>query len=184
MKKAIFCIITCVFFAMVMLSCRNLSVIPQALNTINSVSLSELNLERSDYIILNTLSAEATIIAHYHNDMVEVEDPNGEFSIKWHWNKKAGLSGEWEAQSINGIVRLGYLSNDYENDLFNVGPYPHWMVRRMAIYKLINAAKVAGADGIIEPIISTNVEGGRNKNNIILKTTVSGKIIKLKPDGK
>jgi len=83
-----------------------------------------------------------------------------------------------------GIVRLGYLSNDYSEQLMDIPPYPHWLVRRIAIYRLINAAKVAGADGVIEPIISTNIEQGATKKDIIYKTTVSAKLIKIKPDGK
>jgi len=79
---------------------------------------------------------------------------------------------------------LGYLSNDYDNELFDIGPYPHWIVRRLAIYRLINAAKISGGDGVIEPIISTNVEQGRSSHDIVLKTTVSAKLIKIKPDGK
>lgn len=168
--------------AMFMSSCRSaLSVIPQATNTINSVDLKELNLERKDYIVLNTVNAEATITAHFSDDNVKVEDPNGEFSLTWEKDKKTGI---WSPDRIKGIVRLGYLSNDYENELFDIGPYPHWIVRRLAIYRLINAAKMAGGDGVIEPIISTNVEQGRGRNDIIYKTTVSAKLIKIKPDGK
>jgi len=168
--------------AIAMSSCRStLSVIPQATNTINSVSLKELNLERKDYIILSTISADATIIAHFSDDAVTVEDPSGEFSFTWEKDDK---SGEWTPDRIKGIVRLGYLSNDYDNELFDIGPYPHWIVRRLAIYRLINAAKISGGDGVIEPIISTNVEQGRSSHDIVLKTTVSAKLIKIKPDGK
>ena len=56
------------------------------------------------------------------------------------------------------------------------------MVRNLAIYRIINAAKVRGADGIIEPVISTNVE--QRGRDIVLKTTVSAKLIKLKTDAK
>lgn len=168
--------------AMFMTSCRSaLSVIPQATNTINSVDLKELNLERKDYIVLNTVNAEATLTAHFSDDNVKVEDPSGEFSLTWEKDKKTGI---WSPDRIKGIVRLGYLSNDYENELFDIGPYPHWIVRRLAIYRLINAAKMAGGDGVIEPIISTNVEQGRGRNDIVYKTTVSAKLIKIKPDGK
>ena len=76
------------------------------------------------------------------------------------------------------------MNNDYENELFDIPPHPHWIVRRLAIYRLINAAKVAGADGVIEPIISTNVAQGRRSRDIVYKTTVSAKLVKIKPDGK
>lgn len=175
-------IATFAIFAIVMSSCKTpLSVIPQAINTVNSVTLSELNLERKDYIVLNTISAEATIYAQFSDAKVKVDDPNDEFSLSW---KKDVKSGDWAPDKIKGIVRLGYLDNDYKNELFNIGPYPHWIVRRLAIYRLINAVKVSGGDGVIEPIISTNVEQGGRRNSIVYKTTVSAKLVKIKPDGK
>ena len=97
---------------------------------------------------------------------------------------KRQKTGEWSPDRIKGIVRLGYLSNDYDEELFNIPPYPHWIVRRLAIYRLINAAKVAGGDGVIEPVISTNVEQGRSNRDIVYKKIVSAKLIKIKPDGK
>lgn len=179
-KKILLPLCICLFCAIVMTSCGvRLSVIPQATNTINTVELKELNLERKDYIVLNTISAEATIIAHFSDDAVEVEDPAGEFSITWIFN-----GADWVPDKVKGVVRLGYLSNDYENELFNIGPYPHWIVRRLACYRLINAAKITGADGVIEPVISTNVEQGRGKRDVVYRTTVSAKLVKIKPDGK
>ena len=182
-NKFLFCALIAVC-AILMPSCKSSkSVIPQATNTINSVSLQELNLERKDYIVLNTISAEATIIAKFTSDKVKVDDPDGGFSLTW---KKVAFGKDeygWTPDKIDGVVRLGYLSNDYQNELFNIGPYPHWIVRRLAIYRLINAAKVAGGDGVIEPIISTNVEG-KGKKEIVYKTTVSAKLVKIKPDGK
>ena len=83
---------------------------------------------------------------------------------------------------VKGIVRIGLLKNDYMREDLYLEADPYWFSRNMAIYRLINAAKMAGADGIIEPIVSTNVEQVGRK--IIFKTTVSGKLIKLKPDGK
>ena len=59
---------------------------------------------------------------------------------------------------------------------------PEYVVRNLAIYRLINASKVRGADGIIEPVISTNVE--QRGNDIVFKTTATAKLIKLKTDGK
>ena len=165
-----------------MSSCRSaLSVIPQATNTIAPISFGDLNLERKDYIVLNTISAEATLNAHSSDGTVRVDDPTGEFSLTWEKDRK---TGEWSPERIKGIVRLGYLSNDYDEELFNIPPYPHWIVRRLAIYRLINAAKIAGGDGVIEPIISTNVEQGRSNSDVVYKTTVSAKLIKIKTDGK
>jgi len=182
MYKKLSVVAVVVLYAIAMSSCRSaLSVIPQATNTIAPISFGDLDLQRKDYIILNTISAEATLTAHFSDGIVRVDDPSGEFSLTWEKDKK---TGEWSPDKIKGIVRLGYLSNDYDEELFNIPPYPHWIVRRLAIYRLINAAKVAGGDGVIEPVISTNVEQGRSNRDIVYKTTVSAKLIKIKPDGK
>lgn len=182
MYKKLSVIAVVVFCAIAMSSCRSaLSVIPQATNTIATVSFGDLDLQRKDYIVLNTISAEATLTAHFTDATVKVDDPSEEFSLTWEKDKK---TGEWSPSKIKGIVRLGYLSNDYDEELFNIPPYPHWIVRRLAIYRLINAAKIAGGDGVIEPVISTNVEQGRSNRDIVYKTTVSAKLVKIKPDGK
>ncbi len=185
MKKNLIIFAAIVLCAVAMSSCGSLSVVPQAINTINAVSLSELNLDRKDYIVQNTLTAEATVVARMESDEIEISDPNGEFSLKWEWDKKA-KKWEIDMDKVNGIVRLGYMDNDYRNELFDIeqSPYPHWIVRRLACYRIINAAKVAGADGIIEPIISVSVEQGGGRHTIIYKATVSGKAIKIKPDTK
>ena len=182
MYKKLSVIAVVVLCTIAMSSCRSaLSVIPQATNTIAPISFGDLDLQRKDYIILNTISAEATLTAHFSDGTVKVDDPSGEFSLTWEKDKK---TGEWSTDRIKGIVRLGYLSNDYDEELFNIPPYPHWIVRRLAIYRLINAAKIAGGDGVIEPVISTNVEQGRSNRDIVYKTTVSAKLIKIKPDSK
>lgn len=181
MKKFSYLLIFAV--ALLMTSCHfsRISVVPQAINTVATASFEELNMKRGDYIVMNTVSAEATIYAHYSDRSVEVEDPNGDFSLSWEVND--GITSI-SPKSVKGVLRLGYLSNDYDEQIMTIPPYPHWIVRRLAIYKLINAAKVAGADGIIEPVISTNVEQGRRNRDIVYKTTISGKFIKIKPDGK
>ena len=172
--------------ALTLSSCkiRRSTIVPQAINTRATASFEELNLERKDYIVMNTVSAEATIYAHFSNALIEVEDPNGDFSLSWVVSTNANGQAIYVPLKVNGILRLGYLSNDYDEQIMYIPAYPHWIVRRMAIYKLINAAKVAGADGIIEPVISTNVEQGRRSRDIVYKTTISGKFIKIKPDGK
>ena len=174
--------------AVALSSCKSLSVIPQATNTVATATFADLNLVRDDYIVLNTITAEATLNAHFTDISIKVEDPNGDFSMSWVKPKfggsNSGNTGGWVVDKVKGVMCLGYLSNDYGNELFEVGPYPHWIVRRLAMYRLINAAKIAGGDGVIEPIISTNVEQGKSYRDVVYKTTVSAKVIKIKPDGK
>ncbi len=153
------------------------TIVPTAINTINSVSLSELNLERKDYKILNTISAEAAILYIESYDKIIIKDSNQEFEIEYIYDKKMN---KFNINKIEGIARYGFLTNDYQNQDFS-SVAPEAIARNFAIYRLINACKVAGGDGVIEPIVSTNVEQ-QGKKIIIYKTTVSAKIIKLNTD--
>lgn len=72
-----------------MTSCAT-QIIPRAVNTVNAVSLSELNLERKDYQILNTVSAEATISFTTSLDGKEytINCPDENFALKYIKEKR------------------------------------------------------------------------------------------------
>lgn len=188
MFNKIFFYAVSLFVAAVMItscSSNNYVTMPQAVNTVNSVGLSELRLNHeTDYTILNTITADATVIrtSHKKGESVTVEEENGEFKIDFKLNSK---TGKYECDGFEGIGKFGFLSNDYELNNVDVMS-PHSMARYLAIYRLINAAKVKGADGIIEPIVSTNVQGhgGRRGDEVVFKTTVSAKPVKLNVDAK
>lgn len=149
-------------------------IIPKAVNTINSVRLDELNLERKDYSVLNTVTATAEI-TYSENRKGEyiIRGENNEFMLQYLFNIKTGWSCRY-----SGIVKLGYLANDYS---INTGAiHPEDAARRLAIYRLINLVNMEGGDGIIEPVISTNV--AQQGRNIIYQTTVKAKIVKLNTD--
>ena len=156
-------------------------IMPEAINTINSVGLKELNLKHgTDYTIMNTVTAEATVIysVKRKGDEITIKEENGEFKITFKYDKD---NGKWYRADYEGIARFGFLSNDYGNTYTNVIA-PEYIVRNLAIYRLINASKVRGADGVIEPVVSTNVE--ERGKDVVFKTTVSAKLLKLKADAK
>ena len=177
MKKLLFGLIA----LFVMTSCST-QIIPRAVNTVNSVSISELNLERKDYQILKTVSADATILysASLDGKDYTIKCPDENFALKFI-KKRQRNGGGWSCE-YKGIVKLGYLANDYKYD--GIALSPEEVARRLAIYRLINQAKLAGADGLIEPIISTNIDNGEKGmgRNIVFKTSVCAKLIKLKTD--
>lgn len=177
-KSIIFASLVCA----VMLSSCKLAIIPTAINTVNSVSLDEMNLDRKDYIVLNTITAEAAVTYRQFGRTIFVEEVGGECKMVF---KRPLFSHEYAYKSFMGIARYGFLSNDYEGKMQGLTDRakPEYIARNLAIYRLINACKMAGGDGVIEPIISTNVEQSGNRS-IIFKTTVSAKVIKIKPDGK
>jgi len=172
-----------------MTSCRSY-VVPQSINTTAKVAFADLNLERNDYVVLNTISAEASVVAKYSKNKMIITDASNEFSATW--KKGVYFAGRmrrvgWilDMKKLRGIVRLGYLSNDYDNiDPFDLPHSAHDICRNLAIYRLINAQKIAGGDAIIEPVISTNVERGKSYNEIVYKTTITAKLVKIKPNGK
>lgn len=155
---------------------------PVAINTINTVSLKELNLQHGkDYVIMNTATAEASVIysSKKKGKHIVIEEENGEFKIDWKMDEDGG---KMYRDDYEGIARFGFLNNDYVSgsvDLIS----PEYTARNLAIYRLISIAKVNGADGIIEPIISTSAED-RGSNTIVFKTTVSAKLMKLVVDVK
>ena len=103
-----------------------------------------------------------------------MSDESGEFTLSYKL-----VNNLWIPDKYSGVMKLGYLANDTYNT--NIGGLiaPDALSRRIAIYRVVNMVQQYGADGIIEPIVSTNVEEVQ-KDVVVYKTTVSGKIIKLK----
>ena len=145
-------------------------VLPRAVNTVNAVGLSELNLERNDYQILDRITAEASVVYKETSGTVKLSDDAGECEVTYK-KTPMGLT----MRKFKGFFKMGYLHNDYSSVNYN---NPEEFARRLAIYRLINMSNEMGADGIVEPVISTNI-AQEGKNTIIFKTTVSGKIVKL-----
>ncbi len=146
--------------------------IPYAINTVNSVNLSELNLEREDYEILNTVTATAIIQRTGNRKSYQeytLSEQTGE--LTYYRTIKKGMIDE----SVEGVVYAGFLSNDFANLSVDVSN-PASLARAIAIYRIINQVQANGADGVIEPIVSTSYSNG------LYKTTVSAKLIKLKID--
>lgn len=148
-------------------------IVPNAINTVNSVSLNELNLARGDYQILNTATSEAIIKAVIKKNKASIHEETNEFALYYEKNEKGGLS----LKEYSGVVRLGYLNNMYSTTKFE-NFNPEEIAIKLASYRIINIAQQHGADGVIEPIISTKAE--QIGDEIIYKSTVSAKLIKLK----
>lgn len=175
MRKGLRFIYVAMLMATMMVSCSK-SIIPTAKSTINSVSLEELNLARADYDLIENIEASATIEATVYGKGYTLKDPQGDFSIKIKKDGKVfGGVPVTEIKSSSGVLRLGYLANDYADYQRND---PEDIARKLAKYRLIQLAKEKGADGVIEPIITMNIEQtGWNKYTYYC--TVSAKAIKL-----
>lgn len=174
--KKLFFILSAALLLLASCSAPQTSLVPRAVNTINSITLKELNLDRNDYEIINTVEAEAYIKydSNYNNTRITISDDRGEFQLKYLYDKKKGWSCRY-----SGIVRFGYLANDY---VISTEQYTHpeEVARRLAIYRLINIVNEYGADGVLEPVISTNVESKGDYD--VFYTSVKAKMVIVKND--
>lgn len=171
LKKGLFGLLA--ILPLILTSCRSSLFLPQAVNTINTAPLDALNLQRNDYEILNTITSEAMVVFKY--------TPWGDFSItcpddNFKISYKKGKHG-WEC-SYDGVLRLGFFTNDYMHLMPDEIAGPDYIVRGIALYRAVNEAQQHGADAVIEPTIATNIEETGNRE-YLLKTTVTAKLIKF-----
>ena len=153
-------------------SSKKTVVIPRAISTIGTASLEDLNLQHGDYQIINTVEAEATI-GYKRNKSgknVSIFDANNDFSLDY---KKDGII--WNCK-FNGVVRAGYIGEVFGTTHIDA-EHPEEIAFRLAAYRLINQAKLAGGDGILTPTVQTEVE--QQGNIIYFKTKASAKAIKV-----
>lgn len=161
-------------------SCSTTAVI--ARNTVDVATLEELNLERKDYEVIETITVTAKV--NYHAKQRRSIAENNEFVVKYKKMKGMNILE-------SGMLRFGYLSQDVISNTriqkrgFSRAKYtayipedPEVLARRWATYKLISEAKAKGADALIVPVRSTDIQSG-GKNISIIKTTVSAKAVRI-----
>ncbi|MCQ2347234.1 MAG: hypothetical protein MJZ92_04820 [Paludibacteraceae bacterium] len=178
MKKTfLFALVVC---AVVMSSCK-LAIVPKAVNSVNSVKIDgmKLNLDRKDYQVLKTISAEASICYHqYGKRRYTISDRNGDFKVSY---KHIPYTTNFGLDKFQGIAQYGFLTNDYQGQVQSINDMsPEDFARHFATYRLINACKMAGGDGVIEPVYCMRV--GQEGRDIIFTVTVSAKVVKLNTD--
>lgn len=161
-----------------MTSCftRKAVVIPKAISTMGKVDIKDLNMEREDYQIINTVTAEATVSyqANHSGTRIIISSMDDDFKLDYKLSKKK----QWKC-SFSGILKSGYLDGN------NVGTGagiedPAEIAHRLAVYRLINMVKVAGGDGVLSPVIQTQVE--QDGKAVFFRTTATAKAVKLKAD--
>ncbi len=177
--KKLFVLLACAFgFA----SC-GVQLISESVNTINRAALADLNLDREDYEVLNTLTADATVVNRdISKKKREISDINGEFSVKWKKMMKGPFSRKapiWICKDFQGILCTGALYDLPAKTADHADPLD--MAQRLALYRLINQAQQEGADAILEPAYTIALEQ-TGRRQVVYKATVTAKIIKLKTD--
>ncbi len=168
-----------IFSAMIISSCGSSKpttlVIPHAVSTASAVPFSSLNLKRSDYTVINTVSATADVQVTYNANNVRIEDPAGSFSYEFSFNDQSG----WSLNKFSGVAALGYFESEYCAPATTL-PNGEEFARRVAISKIIAQVHSLNADGILEPITQSMTQG--HGKTVVYSTTVSAKLIRLKND--
>ena len=155
------------------------SLIPQAVNMVKAVSFEELNLTGKDYVILDRIESTARIEVTISSNVFIVKDPDGTFLLSFVKDKN---TNDWVLQKFEGVVHAGYLLGR-DNSTSMRFDSPDEVAHRIATYRIINLVKEQGGDGIIEPVITTNMEGEKSRfgtTTVTYVTTVSGKVVRLK----
>ena len=175
MKKSL--ILLCCLVGLV--SCGVQRIIPESVNTINRAQLADLNLERGDYEILNTVTAEASVICTDGAKKRRIASPDGDFSVTWEAPKLRKKRTTWSCTDFKGILRTGALADMPEETVDHADPLK--LVRSLALYRAIGLARQEGADAIVEPNYTVSLEQ-TDRCTLAYKATVTAKVIKLKMD--
>ena len=147
-----------------------------AISNMPVVSFNDLSMNRSNYTILNTITATATVSSDNQKSKRTIYEENNEFKIVYDIEKIDGKR-YLEYKDCDGIIRLGYIgSSNIYNSESNYIPAEE-IVRRLALYRLISLAKEYGADALFEPTITTTATS--EKKLIIYRTEASAKLIKI-----
>jgi len=182
-KKFLFLFSLVFVIGLVLNSCMGPQMVGRS--TINTVNWVELNLARSNYEVLNTLTATATVTYDASNrKKPKIIGENNEFQI---------VMKPWGPVIDFGVLKLGYLTGDIGKTtvvkkglgkkssgvLTYIPSDPEVVARELAAYRIITEAKAKGADALIEPIISSDV-ASVGKRVSVIKTTVSAKAVVIK----
>lgn len=147
-------------------------VVPHAVSSIDAIPAAALNLQKGDYDIMASLSETASVTAKYSGKSLEVRSSDGDFYYQFAYDKKTG----WSLKKFSGTANFGYLLSDATSP--EAMPEAEEFARRVAIARLIDAVKDYGADGVLEPIVTTRVSNA-GKNTIEYQATVTAKIVKI-----
>ena len=150
---------------------RNL-VVPHAVNSADAIPASALNLKKGDYDILASVSESASVTAQYSGTSLKITSGDGDFSYVFAYDKKAG----WSLRKFSGTATFGYLQSDANSP--QEMPEAEEFARRVAISRLIETVKDYGADGVLEPIITTRVSNAGH-NTVEYQATATAKIVKI-----
>lgn len=158
-------------------SSRSYLVIPHSVSSASAVTVDNLNLKRGEYDVLNSITETASVLCEYKGSEIRISGDSNAFEYVFDLTKNG-----WILKSFYGAASLGYFSTD----LISVNqeiPDAEEFARRVAMARIIQAAKDYKADGIVEPIVISSANNA-GKNKIEYVSTITAKLITIKPTGK
>ena len=162
------------FAMLVSCSTQKETVIPRIVSTIGTATFEDLNLQRNDYEIIKTITAEAAVSyeANRAHTNILISGVDDDFKLEYTKDKKEG----WKCK-YNGILKYGYIQNNFpatRTDMVS----PEEIVYRLAIYRLVSQIKSMGGDGMVAPSVVTRIE---QKGDVVyFYATAEAKSVKLK----
>lgn len=168
-----------VVFTLSLTSCtgvRNL-VVPHAVSSADAIPAAALNLVKSDYDIMSSVTESASVIAQYSGQSLTIKSGDGDFAYYFSFDNKKG----WSLRKFSGTATFGYLQSDVASP--EAMPEAEEFARRVAIARLIETVKDYGADGVLEPIVTTRASNAGH-NTVEYQASVTAKIVKIHPSTK
>ena len=180
MKRNSVLVMAVVFCSMLLASCAApRTYAPFALSTVSSVSLPALqhSLERKDYQILDTITAEAVVNVSSSKKGFVVKADSGEFRNICERTEQGVI---YNVSKSTGTVRAGFIEglNLKEPNMCDGSS----LASNLAAYRLINEVKASGADGVVAPslyVTAEEVGAGIFSRTVTYKVVISAKLIKL-----
>lgn len=177
MKSKLILVAVAIVTALAFTSCGSSSLlVPRAISTAEIVPAQALNLQKGSYDIMASVTETSSVTVKYSKNAMEVKSGDGVFS----YNFALGKMG-WELKKFQGIATFGYLTSDIEGS--SVMPSGEEFARRVAISRLIEQVKDYGADGVLEPIVTTRASN-IGKNQVEYQAIVTSKLVKIHPTTK
>ncbi len=150
-------------------------VIPHSVSSASAVTVENLNLNKGDYQVLNTITETASVLCEYKGKEIRISGDSGAF---YYIFRQSGIGGGWTLHKFKGAASLGYFTSDLVNNSSQLLPDAEEFARRVAMARIIKAAKDYKADGVVEPVVISSANNvGKNKIEYI--STVSAKLISI-----
>lgn len=173
-KTKILSLISAAFLLVGISSCNSTKnlIVPHSVSTAEAVPAQALNLKKGDYDIMASISTNASVTVKYSGNSMVITSGDGDFSYHFSFDKKSG----WTLNKFKGTANFGYLLP--EGTGFTDMPEAEEFARRVAIARLIEEVKDYGADGVLEPIVTTRASNSGNRT-VEYQANVTAKIIKI-----